>query len=109
MPALHLLHDLATRLRGAVVLVGVSVIVVGVLSLAGGERPATRASVLFALGTGVAIAAYTLWDAHAVRDLGQSALVYYWGSEATRALLLAAPGLRERERLRVALNNDCRA
>jgi drug/metabolite transporter (DMT)-like permease len=41
-----------------------------------------------------------------VQDLGQPALAYYWGSEATRAILLAAPALRDREGLRTALAYD---
>ena len=71
-------------------------------------RDAPRA-VLFALVTGLAIAAYTLWDAHAVRALAQPALAYYWGSELTRALVLAGPALRDREGLRTALAHDRRA
>lgn len=77
---------------GPIALMGAALVVVGVLSLAGGgHRRFTRASLVFALLTGVTIAAYTLWDAHAVQDLAQPAVAYYWGSEATRALVLAAP------------------
>lgn len=95
---------------GPVVLIGAALVVAGVLSLAGGgrHRPG-RASLTFALLTGVAIAAYTLWDAHAVQDLAQPAIAYYWGSEVTRALLLAAPALRDRAALRTALTHDRRA
>jgi drug/metabolite transporter (DMT)-like permease len=92
-----------------VALVGVALIVVGVLSLAGGHRRPTRASMIFALMTGLTIAAYTLWDAHAVQGLAQPALAYYWGSEATRALVLAGPALRDREGIRTTLAHDRRA
>jgi drug/metabolite transporter (DMT)-like permease len=95
---------------GPVALVGAALVVVGVLSLAGaGHRTPTRASIVFALLTGVTIAAYTLWDAHAVQDLSQPALAYYWGSEATRAIVLAGPALRNRAGLRTALEHDRRA
>ncbi|HEX7298432.1 MAG TPA: EamA family transporter [Solirubrobacteraceae bacterium] len=95
---------------GPVALVGAVLVVAGVLSLAaGGHRTPTRASIVFALLTGVTIAAYTLWDAHAVQDLAAPALAYYWGSEATRAIVLAAPALRDRAGLRTALEHDRRA
>ena len=83
---------------GAIALVGAS--------LAGGNRHSPRASIVFALLTGVTIAAYTLWDAHAVEDLAQPAIAYYWGSELTRAIVLAGPALRNREGLRTALAHD---
>jgi drug/metabolite transporter (DMT)-like permease len=95
---------------GAIALVGAALVVVGVLSLAGGgHRHSPRSSIVFALLTGVTIAAYTLWDAHAVEDLAQPAIVYYWGSEVTRAIVLAGPALRNREGLRTALAHDRRA
>jgi drug/metabolite transporter (DMT)-like permease len=95
---------------GPVALVGAALVVLAVLSLAGdGHRTPTRASVVFALLTGVTIAAYTLWDAHAVQDLAQPAVAYYWGSEVTRAFVLAAPALRDRSGLRTALAHDRRA
>jgi drug/metabolite transporter (DMT)-like permease len=59
--------------------------------------------------TGATIAAYTLWDAHAVQDLAQPAIAYYWGSEVTRAFVLAVPALRDRAGLRTALAHDRRA
>jgi drug/metabolite transporter (DMT)-like permease len=95
---------------GPIALVGAALVVAAVLSLAtGGHRVPSRASVTFALLTGVTIAAYTLWDAHAVRDLAQPALAYYWGSEVTRAVVLAGPALRDRAGLRTALEHDRRA
>lgn len=95
---------------GPLALVGAALVIVGVLSLAaGGKRRPSRAALGFALLTGVIIAAYTLWDAHAVESLAQPAIAYYWGSEVTRALVLAVPALRDREGLRTALEHDRRA
>jgi drug/metabolite transporter (DMT)-like permease len=94
---------------GPIALVGAALVVVGVLSLAVGQRHSPRSSIVFALLTGVTIAAYTLWDAHAVEDLAQPAITYYWGSEVTRAIVLAGPALRNREGLRTALAHDRRA
>jgi drug/metabolite transporter (DMT)-like permease len=93
-----------------ITLVGAALVVVAVLSLAaGGHRKPSRAAIGFALLTGVTIAAYTLWDAHAVQDLAQPAIAYYWGSEVTRAFVLAGPALRDRAGLRTALAHDRRA
>ena len=95
---------------GPLALAGAALVVVGVLSLAGGgRRRPPRAALGFALATGTAIAAYTLWDAYAVQDLAQPALAYYWGSELTRALVLAGPALHDRAALRTALAHDRRA
>jgi drug/metabolite transporter (DMT)-like permease len=95
---------------GPVALVGAAIVVAAVISLAfAGHRTPSRASITFALLTGATIAAYTLWDAHAVEDLVQPTIAYYWGSEVTRALVLAAPALRDRAGLRTALKHDRRA
>jgi drug/metabolite transporter (DMT)-like permease len=78
---------------GLVALLGAGLIVLAVLALArpapeaGGEHGrAARIAVL----TGVAIAAYTLWDKQAVDALALSPLVYYWGTNTANALLLTA-------------------
>ena len=94
---------------GAIALVGAALVVIGVLSLAGGHRHSPRSSIVFALLTGVTIAAYTLWDAHAVEDLAQPTIAYYWGSELTRAFVLAGPALRNPAGVRTALAHDRRA
>jgi drug/metabolite transporter (DMT)-like permease len=54
---------------------------------AGGER---GRAIGFALATGVAIAAYTLWDKRAVGPLGLSPVVYYWGANLAETALLSA-------------------
>jgi drug/metabolite transporter (DMT)-like permease len=86
---------------GLVALLGAALIVLAVLALArpapeaGGEHGrAARIAVL----TGVAIAAYTLWDKQAVDALALSPLVYYWGTNTANALLLTAIVLRGRRR-----------
>jgi drug/metabolite transporter (DMT)-like permease len=92
---------------GPVALIGAALVVAAVLSLAGaGHRRPNRAAIVFALLTGVTIAAYTLWDAHAVEDLAQPTIAYYWGSEVARAFILATPALRDRAGLRTALAHD---
>jgi drug/metabolite transporter (DMT)-like permease len=66
-------------------LAGGGLIVAGVLSLAAGRGEGIGAAV----ATGAFIAAYTVWDAHAVGPLQQPPIVYFCGAEAIRALLLA--------------------
>ena len=84
---------------GLVALLGAGLIVLAVLALA---RPAPGAGVehgraaRIAVLTGVAIAAYTLWDKQAVDALALSPLVYYWGTNTANALLLTAIVLRGR-------------
>jgi drug/metabolite transporter (DMT)-like permease len=82
----------------ALALLGGAIIVGAVLSLAGsgsasGRVPARAGSgrgraVAFAVATGVAIAAYTLWDKEAVGPLGLSPIVYYWGTNVAEVALL---------------------
>jgi drug/metabolite transporter (DMT)-like permease len=89
-------------------IVGAAVIVAAVFSLirrSGGSEPAsargTQATV-FALLTGSAIAAYTLWDKHAVDTAALSPIVYYWGTNLATAALLSPIALRDPDRLRRA-------
>jgi drug/metabolite transporter (DMT)-like permease len=61
---------------------GVALVVAGVLVISFGRRnPASphrrRVGVGFGIATGASIAAYTLWDAHAVTTLGIPALPYF--------------------------------
>lgn len=87
----------------ALALLGGAIIVVSVLSLAVG-RPWTSAG-WFALLTGVSIAAYTLWDKHAVDGADLSPEVYLCGTLAFETLLLT-PALaltRDRPSLRALL------
>jgi drug/metabolite transporter (DMT)-like permease len=64
----------------AVAIAGVLAVVAGVLliSLGGPRRPgSTRTGVAWGVATGVTIAAYTLWDAHAVTALDVPPLPYF--------------------------------
>jgi drug/metabolite transporter (DMT)-like permease len=95
---------------GPVALLGAILVVGAVLSLAlGGRRLPPRGAIVFALATGATIAAYTIWDAHAVQALHQPPITYYWGSEVTRAIVLAGPALRDRAALRATWHHDRRA
>ena len=79
---------------GPVALAGGAVVVAAILSLA---APAVRAGAPgsgWALATGVTIAAYTLWDKHAVGELDASPIVYFWATELGIALVLAPIALQ---------------
>lgn len=66
-------------------LAGGLLIVAAVLALAAGPKAGIGA----AIATGAFIAAYTVWDAHAVGELDQPPVVYFCGAEAFRAVILA--------------------
>jgi drug/metabolite transporter (DMT)-like permease len=78
-------------------LAGAASIAVGVFVLTGDPRRlrGQRAgrSVVFALLTGVLIAAYTLWDKQAVSAVRIAPLVYFWGLTTARAILLTPVGV----------------
>ena len=78
-------------------LAGAASIAVGVFVLTGDPRRlrGQRAgrSVVFALLTGVLIAAYTLWDKQAVSAVRIAPLLYFWGLTTARAVLLTPIGL----------------
>ena len=84
---------------GAVALTGAAVVVAGVVTigLAGGRASAGARlpGVLFGLGIGVVIAAYTLWDATAVTSGGLPVVGLYWGSLMVQTVVLAPWALRE--------------
>lgn len=87
---------------------GILLIVSGVFLLAweprgGGRTPAgARLGVFFGLLTGAFIAAYTLWDKHAVDELALSPVLYYWGSLLVQTVVLLPVALRRRGEIRVA-------
>lgn len=72
-------------------LLGSALIVGAVLSIAIGRAGWSEqgSAPLFALVTGVSIAAYTLWDKHAVDAAAQTPEIYLWGTMLTEVLLLA--------------------
>jgi drug/metabolite transporter (DMT)-like permease len=64
----------------AIAVAGVLAVIVGILLISlGGPRThgSARAGVLWGIGTGAAIAAYTLWDNHAVNALDVPPLPYF--------------------------------
>jgi len=69
---------------GALGIAGGALIVAAVLALAVGST----AGVGYGLLTGVFIAAYTVWDAHAVGALDQPPAAYFWGTAVLMAVLL---------------------
>jgi len=93
-------------------LAGAALIIAAVLALGlGGARKAAGGGskpVLYALATGVTIAAYTLWDKEAVGVLGLSPILYFCGGELVIAALLAPIVLRDRAGLRHSWRLDRR-
>lgn len=85
-------HPSAAGLAGGIL------IVVGVLALAApalvAGRRASSGGVWPALLTGCLIAAYTLWDAHAIAGLGQDPFIYFGGSLVAECTFLSAAALR---------------
>jgi drug/metabolite transporter (DMT)-like permease len=82
---------------GWIALLGGAVVVAGVIIIgfAGGVQHArgNRAGILYGLGVGVIIAAYTLWDAAAVTVHALPPVGYYWGSVVVQLALLGIPVL----------------
>jgi drug/metabolite transporter (DMT)-like permease len=77
---------------------GVAIIVIAIVVIAGGglnpsalaAAPRTlQRSLAYGLATGVAIAAYTLWDKQAVSALAIAPILYDFGRTASQTLLLA--------------------
>ena len=82
-------------------LVGAFLVIAGVLVISSGRTadavPARRrAGVFYGLLTGAFIAAYTLWDAHAVTALGVPPLAYFGTGSIIQSLLMAPSALRDK-------------
>jgi drug/metabolite transporter (DMT)-like permease len=94
--ALLLLHEHATVLSVA----GVVLVATGVAVLAGRPSGADEvqrdAALRYGLATGLLIAVYTLWDGWAVRRLGIPPLVFYWGGEVVRVVVFTPAALADR-------------
>jgi drug/metabolite transporter (DMT)-like permease len=73
---------------GVLALVGAGAVIAGVFVIGGLGIGGTR-GVGYGLATGTLIAAYTLWDAHAVTTLAVSPIVLMAGSSVVEALALA--------------------
>jgi drug/metabolite transporter (DMT)-like permease len=88
----------------AIVLVAIGIFILGLPTRTGDAAPSgtsgtRRAAVGYGLATGLAIAAYTLWDKHAVTALAINPLLYDWGSNFGRAILLAPAAMRNRDEI----------
>ncbi|HYN89743.1 MAG TPA: DMT family transporter [Ardenticatenaceae bacterium] len=85
-------------------LCGTVLIGAGVFFLTGNparlDDPAIRRSIGFALLTGIIIAAYTLWDKHAVSALLVPPLLLDWSSSVGRMLILTPSAYRRRDEVR---------
>lgn len=83
---------------GVLGMLGAAAVVAGVvvIGLGGGRASwrSARAGVLWGLLVGVVIAAYTLWDAHAVTALAISPILLNAGTSLSEAVLLAPVAVR---------------
>jgi drug/metabolite transporter (DMT)-like permease len=93
---------------GPVAVTGIFLIVLGVFLLtwepgaAGGPAGKRWPGVTFGLLTGLFVAAYTLWDKHAVSGLALSPILYYWGSLFVQTVALLPVALWRRGEIRAA-------
>jgi len=88
----------------ALAVAGMLLVVIGVLLFAApaAGKGSRRAGVAFGLGTGVLIAAYTVWDKYAVATRGISPLLMEWATSLARVLLLAPVAWKGRTLVREA-------
>lgn len=88
---------------------GAAAVVVGVvvIGFAGGRANwrTARPGVLWGLLVGVLIAAYTLWDAHAVTALAISPILLNAGTSTLEAVLLTPVAVRRWDQVRATLRN----
>jgi drug/metabolite transporter (DMT)-like permease len=70
-------------------LAGAAMIAVGILGLSGSALQPRATTILPAVGTGVLISLYTVWDAFVVTDLAVPALMLVWVADLGRGIVLA--------------------
>lgn len=87
---------------GAVGVVAGIVVVTGNPFQGGDQRHRSR-GVLWGAATGVSIAAYTLWDSHAVTSLGLSPVTYFAGAYLIQGLVLTSRALRRFDQIQPVL------
>jgi drug/metabolite transporter (DMT)-like permease len=89
---------------GWLALAGAAAVIGGILIVSGGglgsAKQHHRKSLAYGLATGTLIAAYTVFDAHAVGALAITPVLFDWGNNAARMLLLAPYAARNRDRVR---------
>ncbi len=90
-------------------LAGIVLILAGVFIAVDGHRLAgalsdrkSRLSIGYGIATGIGIAAYTLWDKHAVAALAISPIIYDYCANAVRTAILTPFILAERRRAEIA-------
>jgi len=83
----------------ALALAGILLIVAGGVVTGWDRAPGSAAAVCYALLTGVFIAAYTVWDKQAVSGVHVPPVVYSWGADLGRLLLLSPWALRRRDQV----------
>ncbi len=84
---------------------GIIIIVAGVFLASGFHRmrdATVRASVFYGLATGVSIAAYTLWDKHSMTALALNPILYDWGGNVVRFVLMSPVAVRRWGEVRAA-------
>ena len=97
---------------GALGLIGAAAVIAGVviIGLGGGRANwrAARAGVILGLTIGVIIAAYTLWDAHAVTALAISPILLNAGTSTMEAVLMTPIAVRRWSAVRAVLRDHWR-
>jgi drug/metabolite transporter (DMT)-like permease len=83
---------------------GIAIIIAGVFlaSFRGMNTANARASVFYGVATGLSIAVYTLWDKHAMTALALSPIVYDWGGNLVRFILMTPVAMRRWDEVRAA-------
>lgn len=97
---------------GALGLIGAAAVIAGVviIGLGGGRANwrSARAGVIWGLTIGVIIAAYTLWDAHAVTALAISPVLLNAGTSTMEAVLMTPIAVRRWSAVRAVLRDHWR-
>src|SRR5918995_1975249 len=95
----------------ALALIGALLIIAGVVVLATNPKSLrqseVKTAVLYALVTGLFIAAYTLWDKQAVTRFAVPPLILDWGSNLGRAIFLTALPVHYPQETRVEWREHC--
>jgi drug/metabolite transporter (DMT)-like permease len=79
---------------------GIAAIVIGVFLGSGIHRVREAqavASVFYGIATGVLIAIYTLWDKHAMSALALNPILYDWGGNLVRTILMTPIAVKRRD------------
>lgn len=89
---------------GWLALTGAAAVIGGILIVSGGGLGSAqrhhRKSLAFGIATGAAIAAYTVFDAHAVSALAIAPVLFDWGNNTARMLLLTPYAVKNLDRVR---------